>query len=407
MMTAARVLLVLVPILCACGRQPDLAITNVVVYRGDGSAPFAASVIVDDGRIVAIDRDADTPARAATVIDGEGRFLVPGLWDMHTHIRSTENNELDVAKFLQYGVTSIRDVGSIDERFDAFLAAADTAAIPAIYGARMTLNGESFGPHQRVVSTGQEVAVAVSELAAAGADLIKIHRATRPDLLPELLRQAHAAGLRLTGHIPLGLHPLEACRLGMDGIEHVGSLGEALISVTPEYQADRAGAIEYLLSADARPIYECLASNGVAVTPTLVVYPAVARSRLDGAEMPPEFVAFIRSMQQITFRMYAAGVRLLVGTDTSDRSEPLKLEPGAAYHDELAMLQEAGIPATTLLTMATGDAAAWMGEADSSGTVDVGRRADLVVVDADPGEDIRNLRSIRAVIRHGRRVVGD
>lgn len=400
-MPRVRASLLWLAALAACTPRPDLAITNVVVYRGDGSAPFPASVVIDDGLIVAIERD--HVAKAKTVLDGGGGFLVPGLWDMHTHIRSSESDGLDVSKFLDYGVTSIRDLGAVAARLDEYLASAEPFASPAVYAARTTLNGASFGPHQQVVASEREARDAVVALAAAGADLIKIHRATRPELLPALLDAAHVSGLRLTGHIPLGLHPMEVCRLGMDGIEHVGSIAEALISVTPEYGEERGRALEYLLSADAEPLYRCLAERRVAVTPTLVIYPAIASRHAGSGEMPPEFRAFIDAMQGITYRLYAAGVPLLVGTDTTDL-DTFDSAPGASFHDELAMLQDAGVPAASVLVMATGDAARWLGVDDVTGTIEVGRVADLLLVGADPGNDIRNLRAIRAVFRQGRQV---
>ncbi len=385
--------------LAACVTVPpaDLVIRDVTVYPGDG-APFSGSVVVRGGAIAAVERSPHGDVSAAQAIDGRGKFLIPGLWDMHVHARASEHDGLDLGAFASHGVTSVRDLGGYVDRLKA--AQAVGTAGPAIYTSFSTLNGKAFAPFQRAVTTEAELRTAVDDMARAGAVQIKIHRAFPAALLPAAARLAHERGLTLTGHVPLGVHPLAACEAGMDGIEHVGSFLEAYISVTPKATAD--DAIAYMLSGAADGLYRCLVSRRVAVTPTLVVYPAVARDRGKGT-ISAEAERFIGGLKRIARRLHEAGVPLLSGTDTSDVGG-LTIAPGASLLDELEMLQAAGIPARDVIAMATVNAARVLALASKTGSIAPGNAADFVLLDADPGADIGNARKQVAVYRAGRRV---
>ena len=396
-------------VLAGCAAKPiaaDLIISDVTVYSGEKEAPFKATVTVKDGKFQTVDRNGAAHYRAVFVVDGDGLYMTPGLWDMHAHIANEEGENVDVSAFPRFGVTSIRDVGGFREKIEASRAAITGGEVagPNVYLAGPTLNGKAFAPFQRAVTTEAEVRHAVEELAAAGVDVIKIHRAFVPSLLPAVVEAAHQHGLRVTGHIPLGMSPLDACEAGMDGIEHVGSFLEAYVSVAPEERANSAAAIAYLESEESAPLYRCLAARGVAVTPTLVVYPAVGRSRLGDGPMPPEFIEFMRAMEHITLRLHQAGVTLLVGTDTA-AGGPTAIPPGASLLDELAYLQESGIAAADILVMATSNAARSLGVGAQTGSIAVGKDADFLILGADPGADIANIRKLRAVFKGGDRVL--
>jgi imidazolonepropionase-like amidohydrolase len=157
-----------------------------------------------------------------------------------------------------------------------------------------------------------------------------------------------------------------------------------------------------MLSEEAADLYQCLAGRKVFVTPTLVLYPAVARARSKAA-VPAGTMAFIDGTRRIARRLHDAGVPLLSGTDTSDTGD-LDLHPGSALLDELESLQEAGIPPREILKIATGNAAAALGLEGTVGTIEVGKQADFVLLAQDPGADVRALRSPVAVYRRGSQV---
>lgn len=392
---------------CSPAQVPvDLLVENVTVYLGSDAAPFVATVAIQDGRFLAINPSGQSAYISDYTIDGTGQFMTPGLWDAHAHVRSSMERDLDTEEFVRFGVTSIHDLGGNLERLKSVEReiANGTLQGPSIYSSYFMLNGESFADYQRVVTTEAEIKAAIDELVSAGAIQVKVHRALSPDMLPVVVRFAHKRGLKVTGHIPLGVHPLDACKVGMDGVEHIGSFVEALVSVAPEGERSAQVAIDHLLSEAADSIYRCLNKRNVVVTPTLVIYPAIAKHRAAGEDIPPEFVDFIESMERITYRLYESGVTLLTGTDTSDFDGPIEVKPGISLLDEMVMLEEAGIPPTEIITMASLNAARSIGVSNDTGSIQTGKRADFLLLSADPGESVRNFQSVVSVYQKGQAV---
>lgn len=398
--------------LFGCSTAPipvDLLISDVKIYPGTTVEPFVASIAIRDGKFLAIGTLDDNIYLPQKRIDGTGRFVIPGLWDAHTHIRSSEDGGLNIDEFARFGVTSIYDLGGYLERVKLVeheIASGATQG-PSIYPSYVMLNGESFANYQRVVTTEAEVKAAMDELVSVGAAQVKIHRALSPEMLPVVVRLAHEHGLRITGHIPLGVHPLDACQIGMDSIEHIGSFVEALISVAPEGERSSSLAIDHLLSEAADPIYDCLAERGIAVTPTLVIYPAIARRRAAGQSIPPEYLDFIESMKRITRRLQEKGVTLLTGTDTSDSNDPIDIKPGESLLDEIDLLEAAGVPPSDIIAMASLNAARSIGVADSTGSIESGKNADFLLLSSDPGEHVRNIRAMLLAFQMGQVVFGE
>ncbi len=392
--------------LFGCSPAPvpvDLVVENVTVYSGSDSTPFIATVAIRDGKFFEISPPSESSFVANETIDGTGKFMTPGLWDAHAHVRSSKERGLDVQTFLESGVTSIRDMGGYAERLGLLLQEINSGATPgpSIYPSYFMLNGESFEDFQRVVTSPADIEVAIDELVSLGAVQVKVHRALSPEMLPVVVRLAHARKLTVTGHIPLGVHPLDACQIGMDGIEHVGSIVEAVMSADEISSSD---AIDYLTSDAAQPLYDCLSARNIAVTPTLIIYPVIARRRAAGGDIPPEFIEFIDSMKQITHRLYSSGVTLLTGTDVSDFKDPMSIEPGESLLEEMLLLEEAGIPPTAIIAMATLNAAQSVGLAHITGSIDADKNADFLLLSADPGESVRNFESIVSVYRMGQEV---
>ena len=392
--------------LFGCSPAPvpvDLVVENVTVYSGSDATPFIASVAIRDGRFFEIGPLDERSIIANETIDGTGKFMTPGLWDAHAHVRSSKEHGLDIERFVESGVTSIRDMGGYAERLELLLKEINSGATtgPSIYPSYFMLNGESFADFQRVVTSPAEIEVAVDELVSLGAVQVKVHRALLPEMLPVVVRLAHARDLTVTGHIPLGVHPLDACQIGMDGIEHVGSIVEAVMSVG---ENSSSIAIDYLTSDAAQPLYDCLSARNIAITPTLFIYPVIARRRAAGGEIPPEFIEFIESMKQITHRLYESGVTLLTGTDVSDLNDSMLIVPGESLLGEMVLLEEAGIPPTAIIAMATLNVAQSVGLARISGSIDADMNADFLLLAADPGESVRNFESIVSVYRMGQEV---
>jgi|GEM_PF-4912822 len=183
-MTSARSALMVLTIfaglmIAGCVSKPktvDFLVENITIYTGVGGSPFIGTIAIHDGKFIAVSSLDGTSFTSAQAIDGTGKFAVPGLWDAHVHVRSTLNSDLDTQRFLRFGVTSIQDLGGhmnrikeLEEKMDL-----NPAAGPTVYPVYFMLNGESFAPFQRVVSTEQEASDALAELATAGAVRIKV-----------------------------------------------------------------------------------------------------------------------------------------------------------------------------------------------------------------------------------------
>lgn len=362
---------------CA-SRSPiaDVAVADAFVHDGRGASPVVASVMIRNGRIQAVGKS----AKAVTTIDGRGLHLLPGLIDMHVHIAAVEGATVPAAAFLDRGITTVRDLGGFAEQ----ISAASSAGGLRIYSSVATLNASAMAPFHRVVDSPEAARLQVDEAARAGAALIKVHRALSPTVLPAVIDAAHRRGLKVTGHIPLRLHPLRACEMGMDGIEHVGSLVEAYTSAVEG--AKQADAVRYLLSDEAEPLYRCLRERRVTVTPTLVLYASIARARAGGAAIPQEFREFIESMQAITLKLHQAGVVLLAGSDASGLDRPA-VEPGASLFEEMALLRGAGIGSHEVLRIVGANAALNLGVAADGRLITIGQRADLLLLSSDPRTD--------------------
>ena len=381
---------------CATSRSAaDLLITDPWVHDGSGADPVRAHVAVKDGRFLAIGEK----LRALRTIDGSGLHLVPGLIDMHVHVAAVAGETVPPGEFLRRGITTVRDLGGFPAGIRSALALADG---PRIHSAITTLNGEAMAPFHRPVASDAEARAAVADLAQAGAAVIKIHRAFKPALLPTLVAAAREKNLGVTGHIPLGLHPLRACELGMAGVEHVGSFVEAYVSAVPG--AKQEDAIRYLLAAEAEPLYRCLAQRGVFVTPTLVLYESIAKARSGNGPIAPRFRDFIAQLQAIALRLHRAGVRLLPGSDASGLDQPA-VAPGESLLRELELLQEAGLTGRELMRIAAANPAQALRIGAAGKLVGQGLAADFLILAADPRASAAAYSAPLHIFRAGQPVV--
>jgi imidazolonepropionase-like amidohydrolase len=423
-------------LLAACTSRPasaplagaaQFAITNVtVVDVTDGSSRPGQTVLVSDGRIASVAPTAATQLpRGTRVVDGTGKFMVPGMWDMHSHITMFGRTGLNL--YLAHGVTGIRDMGG--ERFAVVKALRDSVAAGHILGPRMRIAspvvenqrwlawtkemsaraGTPWTLYERFGAAGPDDAVRwVDSVAALGADHIKVRNWPDTAISRALMARARERGLQVAAHAN---EPFP--RTGVSSYEH---------GIWPPLRVSDA-------ARDS--LWRHFATNGASVTPTLVTWPIrldppdtliarVDQGRIAGLcyvpvdavqEWRDQLTNLKQETGQIDWRevyrgemrnaaeMHRAGVPLLAGTDIG---APL-LVPGFSLHDELALLvRDAGMSPLQALQAATITPARVMGLAGETGTVEAGKRADLVLLDADPVADIRNTRRIHAVVANGR-----
>ena len=412
---------------------PAVAITHVTVIDAAEPAPRPDQTVVVRGRrIVAVGPAAATPVpRGSRVLNGRGRFLIPGLWDMHVHTDVPAGREV-LRLYVENGVLSVRDMAGTWAQLTGWRRdiAAGRLIGPRIMASGPYLEGGEIGIPHLLARTPAEARAAVDSLSRLGVDLVKLHGQLSRESWFAALRAARERGLRTGGHVPRSITAGEASDSGLGSLEHLLQIpipctpAESL-ALAPRFPIQ--GMLGRCTSADLAPLFARLVRNGTAVVPTQVAayeishWPltdlpgdAYARHLPDTLRrfvtqifqippgVPPDAhrtgEALFAKRQALVGAMHRAGVVLMAGTDAPLRNSP----PGFGLHEELALLVRAGLSPFAALGAATLAPARWFGMQDSLGTVAPGKLADLVLLDANPLLDIRNLRRIRAVLLSGR-----
>ena len=432
----------------------------------DGSLHAEQTVIVAGNRIVAVGPANKVSIPGGADLIDEGGFLIPGLWDMHVHsvanvawdmpVRSVTNTDWHFPLFLSYGVTGIRNMNdaTADPTLELTRSVRRRLAEGKLRGPRLVANGPAIDgdppltSNPVVVRTPEQARAAVDKLADHGADFIKVYENLSREAYFAIMDQARRRGIPVDGHIPFRVLPKEAADAGQRTFEHV--LAMALgCSTKAEAEREefarvlsdssRSAVIEQTpleLFRHERRLYdtrdpsvcaetiEAYRRNGVAEDPTLAGYhhvvnakqilsdttsmrfvPTVIRrnweNRMD-SEMGRIIQSILRPivpLQSENVRLLNdAGVLLLAGTDVGIPT----LVPGISLHEELVLLVEAGLTPLQALRAATLNAARVLGLADTLGTIESGKLADLVLLEANPLADISNTQRIRAVVADGR-----
>lgn len=417
-------------------------LTHVSVIDATGAAlQRDRNVVIADGRIRSLGPSGRVPALAgARIVDASGKFLIPGLWDMHVHL--TLAGESALPMLLANGVTSVRDAGGDFDRIRAWrhrIASGDLSG-PRIKAAGNVLESASWVTRirERVwpalkkngiepdagfdnhlgIATADEARRAVETLASQGVDFIKSRTCESPETFFAIAAAAKRLGLPFVTHPPpAGVTLAEASDAGPLSLEHFGFADE----------------LDKLSEAQRQALYARFVKNQTWFDPTVVsgMAPAMDDAALSAAVNGPKHKYLSRELaasfqRDLSLRrleagmggetpaqrtksldkeiaylkdMHAAGVRFLAGTDLA----ALLVFPGFSLHDELELLvTRIGLTPMEALISATRHPAEFFKIQDSLGTVTPGKVADLVLLDANPLDDIRNVRRIRAVIVNGR-----
>jgi imidazolonepropionase-like amidohydrolase len=377
-----------------------VAIVGATILDMTGRAPIPnGTVVVEDGRIAAAgpSRSVTVPAKAA-VIRASGKTVMPGLWDMHAHFEQVEWGPI----YLAAGVTTVRDVGN---ELEFVAAVRDAVAAGKGLGPRMLLAGIIDGPGPRGfgisrAATPDEGRQWVDRYHDAGFDQIKIYSSITIDVLKAITAEAHRLGMTVTGHVPDAMNALTAIDAGLDQINHAEYL-EPVAGVSP------AGVIA------------ALKRHGTVVDPTLALYELLARpldqpidafepgirhiarelvTPLSGfgspVEQAPRQRERLNEIVALVGSLHRAGIPIVAGTDQS--------VPGYSLHREIELYVQAGFTPFDALATATVVPARVMKKSGDSGTIEKGKREDLIVLDGNPLEDIHNTRRIYRVVTNGR-----
>ncbi|MBI3049656.1 MAG: amidohydrolase family protein [Acidobacteria bacterium] len=394
-------------------QAPALAIAGTTVVDVVEGRLTPNATVVTTGDVITSITPGGSPPAGARVIDGAGTFLIPGLWDMHAHMEGA--GEAWLPLYVANGVTGIRDMGS---NLDLILRMRESTASGGVLGPRIFAAGPILDdapgewPFRMRVRTAADGRAAVQLLKRGGADLVKVHDHTPRDVFFAIVDEARRQNLPVAGHVPLKVTVEEAIDAGQTNIEHLSNT---------EIWEPCSGGDDYRPER-CRPFFEMLAQRRIWQTPTLAFWSEVAvigtpastvrpdqmayatRSIRDGwaanqrAFVTPELTRILKEravVGAIVVRdMARAGVPILAGCDG--------MIAGFCVHDELATMVRGGMTPLAALQTATLNPARYLGLEQTAGTMAPGRRADLVLLDANPLTDITNVRRIRAVVAAGR-----
>jgi len=412
-----------------------LHIDNVRVFDSvTGTIGPLTSVTVDRDVISQIGSDSGPlagdsgSAPAAARIDAQGGTLLPGLFDMHAHLGSSWSALLHAAA----GVTTVRDVGNDNVKLPGLV---DSITQGKLIGPRILAAGfiEGRSPYSVrngfVVATLEEALESVQWYAEHGFIAIKIYNSVEPSWVRPLVAEAHRLGLDVMGHVPAFMNAREAIEAGYDEINHLNHLmlGFIIDARTEDTRTtlrltalgDRLGALD-LSGEPVEELIGLMRERGVAIDPTLAymqqvllsapgeVAPndrawlanmphSIQRQRMKGNSARPDdrakdYWAAWQRMTQFVGMLDAAGVTILAGSDDT---------PGFMLHSELEAYREAGLPMGRVLQIATIDAARHLGIDNETGSVDIGKRAELLLLQGNPLEGAGATRRVRAVITNG------
>lgn len=431
--------------------RPSLAITNVTVIDMTGAPPRSGlTVLITSNRIKTVAKTGHVRIpRDAQIVDGRGKYLIPGLWDMHVHFTEVERS---FPMFIANGVTGVRNMGGdLDQllRWRADVLAGKLIG-PRIVTCGPIVDGPDPAAHGPVVTAANAVEGrrAVDDLKRREADCIKVYDRLPREAYFAIIDEAKAKSLPVVGHVPLAITSEEASNADQRSIEHLGNIFESASSLesTLVKEESSSGPVtdpsefprriatrgERMLDTydelRASRIFSTFVRNKTWQVPTLetkwaqtfiddLVHKPDSRLKYIPASQfqwwTPEknFFARYRTPEYIVYRkrlflremelvrdMHRAGVMFMTGTDLGGAY----VFAGFSVHHEMELLVQAGFTPLEALQAATRNPAIFLGEENAEGTVEPGKAANLVLLDADPLKDIRNTQHIDAVVLNGK-----
>ncbi|HEV7165168.1 MAG TPA: amidohydrolase family protein, partial [Gammaproteobacteria bacterium] len=408
--------------------KSEVVFSHVSLFNSNSaSIQTDQTVIVSGNHISYVGQEPPSIDPNATVIDGHGLTLLPGLWDMHVHLFAGSDGLLNIAA----GVTTVRDMGNINDQLLIRRRAYDTGneigprVIPAGF---IDGRGPDQTPIGMFADTEQEVQKDVAQYASMGYTQIKIYSSVKPELVPIIVREAHARGMRVSGHIPAGMIAEQAVRDGYDEIQHMNFLFLNFMPDVKDTQTSarltevgsRGSDID-IGSRQVQSFLNLLSDRHVAVDVTLGVFESlycdrpgqVSVAALDYADRLPiqvrrgllvgglpvtpendeRYRQSFERMKQMLRGMYDHDLTIEAGTDNTVM--------GLGLIHELQIYEESGIPVAKTLQLATLGAATVMHRNSDLGSIETGKLADLVLVEGDPTEDLKRLEHAKLVMKDG------
>jgi imidazolonepropionase-like amidohydrolase len=380
---------------------------------GTGSPPRNDSVVVlKDERILTVtDKGSYTTyPKDSEIVNLTGRFLIPGLFDMHAHVAGVLDlsynqtiSENTLEALLDNGITTIRNPGGPTKESVALRDAVAAGQIkgPQIFTAGRLINGLPFPTRfvETIANTEAEVREEVKRQADAGVDYVKLYVGLYPNLVKTAIDEAHNQGIKVIGHLYLTSWT-DAANLGIDALTHGVPVSPFLLSKDKReiFIENGRGPFDHFLwlnlvdlnSTKINEMINALVKNKIPVDPTLSIYEAMLKD-------DPQNQHLWSKVLQLTKILYDHGVTIMSGTDIPN----FGLIPGISLHHELELLVKAGINPLNVIKIATSNGADALGILDDVGTIESGKQADMIILNANPIINIRNIGAIEGVIEDG------
>jgi imidazolonepropionase-like amidohydrolase len=428
-------------LLISCGKAQTIAIVNATLIDvTNGKTQPGTTVVIKGNRIASVTHAARPNLHAPQIIDAKGEYVIPGLWDMHTHVyfdnTSSDGTDLILPLFLAFGVTGIRDMGS---ELDPILHAREEVAAHRLFGPRMVVCGPmldgSRSTYKAVIpiTTPQDGRRAVDMLKRRGANFIKVQSFVPREAYFAIADESKKVGIEVEGHVPDAVRASEAISAGQRTFEHLIGIFEASSPDEDKYLTGTKGPGVFLATYDPNreaAIVQALAKKQVWQCPTLFWergqwlvdaidytrdpdigyaghtwvtkhWPALQKSIVNSLDTDPLSVRekFVNHELDIVRKLHAANVPFLAGTDTPAGVDVI---PGISLHLELQRFVAAGFTPLEALQTATVNPAKFYNRLDDFGAIKTGRIADLLVLEANPLDDIANTLKIAGVVADGR-----
>jgi imidazolonepropionase-like amidohydrolase len=402
-----------------------LVLQNATLIDGTGTRPKDNSVIIINNiKIIAVSNqdnylynlsldDINGFPKNERVLNLTGKYIIPGLFDMHAHVAGVRKNSYDqvssenaLAMLLDHGITTIRNPGGPTNETVHLREEIINGNLrgPEMFTAGRLLNTPEFPVPfvEKQVTTEEGVREEIRNQAIAGVDYIKLYVGMKPELVKAAVDEAHRQGIKVIGHLYLTSWT-DAANLGIDFLTHGVPVSPFLLPEDEQRIFNRTGGGPFdhslwldlidLDSIEIRNMIESLVENQIPVDPTLSIYEAIFKRGFPNPQNEQRWSKVL----QLTKMMHDGGVKILSGTDIPN----FELVPGESLHHELELLVEAGINTSDVIKIATKNGAEALDLMNQTGTIEPGKQADILILSANPIEDIENTKRIDTVIPNG------
>jgi imidazolonepropionase-like amidohydrolase len=388
----------------ASSHAATVVIRNGDVFDSESGAMLPnTSVVIRDDRIVEVGPAASVAVpTGATVIDATGKTVMPGMWEMHTHLQLTNQSAGSLVQLAQ-GLTTVRDLAA---DMDIATSQRDRERKGLLASPRVILAGfiegpgRGAGPTDVIAKTEDEALAYIARYDSAGYKQIKLYNIVQQDLVPAIAAETHKRGMLLSGHVPRGLSVPVAVQLGYDEIQHAAFLfstfyQDSLYVPTMRAYSAVATAVAPNIDVDGAPMSDLikfLHDHGTVIDGTFNLWIGGGASIVGAGGSTNQQKADAAYLRLIR-RLYDGGVTLVAGTDNSY---------GNTYHREIELYEQAGIPAPKVLQIATIGAARMMKDEKDYGSIAAGKVADIIIVNGKPAQQVKDIEKVETVIRAGR-----